>query len=243
MGCYLVPSYIKPYSKILSWTIPMVYIDNEGVEYISDLPFIKPFLKDTTTGFRTYYKTVMSKDLRGIAERFKISIEQGSGYLLDIEEFVEIATGGKQYGKLNMDVNLLSSGSTKFIEAVYDMLDVDLRAVISTPTQWLVYVPKEKLLTRLCWVVEFGGEIVVRPYGERGILLEVSKLKLDKVNTPSLREIKKNALIKQRVNDFWRRLLATQQAVEEARELLEFAETGEEVGEAVAKSEEIGTVE
>jgi len=239
MPCYEVPSYIKPYSKILSWSIPMVYVEEEKMEYIADGSEITSFIKDTITVYRDYMKTVLSKDLRGIAEKFKVTVEQNSKIAIPVEEFIDKVTFNKTYGKVKYDINLLTGKGQKLVEDVYNILDEDLRAVISTPTQWLVYIPKEKLLTRLCWVVELGGEITVRPYGRRGLLLEAEKVKLDRVNHPSLRVLKRNTLLRQRLNDYWRRLLSMQMAMEEARELVEtISEVEEREGE-----EEVGHVE
>jgi len=224
---YLVPSYIKPYSKILSWSLPMIYIEEEEQEYISELAQVSPAFKENIIGFKDYTKLVMSKDLRGTPEKYKVAVDINTKFVIPVEEFVRRATKEKEFARLQLDLNLLSPDSYKAFDKIYNSLDKDLRATISIPTQWLVYARRENMLTRLCWVVKISGEVVIRPYGARGILIETDTILLDKVNTPSLRTIKKNVLLKQRLNDYWRRLVATQLFEEEASELMETLEVSE----------------
>jgi len=240
MPAYMVPAYIKPYAKILSWTIPMMYLDDEKIEYISDLPYAYPVIKNELTAFRSYEKLVMTKDLRGMAERYKVSVHTGTAFMISVEDFVDLVTEGKSYSEITTATNLLRNEAIKLVENIYNMLDADLRTTIAVPTQWLVYDKKNNALTRLCWVQELSGKLVIRPYGLRGILLEVDAVKYERINKPSIRELKRATLIKQRLNDYWRKLVSSEVSAEEVAELMpeEEVETEEE-----AKPTEVGTIE
>jgi len=240
MGCYLVPSYIKPYSKILSWTVSMGYIEEERQEYISDLKVVTPYLKGETRYFPKYEKLTMRTDMRGNPEQYKILPDVSSQILVPIEDFVEKVTESKEHGRMRGEVDVLTNKGIELIEQVYNMLDSDLRAVISLPLQWLIYSRSEKLLSRLCWVLRVDGEITVRPYGVSGILLEVDKLTLDKVNSVSLKELKKNTLVRQRLNDHWRSLVASGQLTTELTSIEGLAESEETKEE---ESDKVGVVE
>ncbi|RLE83758.1 MAG: hypothetical protein DRJ67_11665, partial [Thermoprotei archaeon] len=183
MGIYLVPAYIKPYSKILSWTLPMAYIEEEEQEYICDLKIVVPRIVGQIRYFTRGEKLTMRTDLRGNPEQYKVLPDVATQMLVHVEDFIKAATQGKSYGKLEGSYNLLGEGGTRLVEDVYNLLDSDLRPMIATPLQWLVWAPKQRLLTRLCWIRAISGRIVIRPYGSSGLLLETEGLKLDKVNS------------------------------------------------------------
>jgi len=232
MPAYLTPLYIKPRSKILSWTLPMVFVEERKEEFISDYPGGNVVIKETVKAFKNYHEMTMTKDIRGNPERYKIYVDIASMYEVPVEEFVSRATEDKEIARLNMTLNLLSADSYKQIGKIYNSLDRDLRVMITQPTQWLVYARRERILTRLCWIIKLEGEIILRPYGLRSLLLEVDSVLMDRVNEPSLRTIKKNAILKQRLNDYWKRLVTSEVAGEELKSLQEtlseaLAETSE----------------
>lgn len=241
MPAYEVPSYIKPRSRIASGLLPMAYVSEERAEYISDLKNAVAAVKDTIRAYMRYEMLTMRKDLRGNPEAFKVYPDVNSMVRVPIEEFIEEATGGKELHRFKGEFNLFGQEGLKLVEEVYNGLSADFRVQINLPTQWLVYVPSRRLLTRMCFVVRLGGEIVVRPYGSTNVLLEVESIQLDKVNQPDIRVLKRNAEVKERLNNHWRSIVATQ----EMAEALEGFETEEAEGgaEAEGKPEEVGEVE
>ncbi len=242
MGLYLVPSYIKPYSKILSWTLPMIYVEEEKQEYISDLKVVVPVIKGEIRYFARGEKLTMKTDMRGNPEQYKVLPDTSTQVLVPLEDFITKVTENKQYGEIQGKINLLTNQGIELIEKIYNLLDEDLRPVISLPMQWLVYIPNKKELTRLCWTIDLEGEIIVRPYGTTGLLLEVGDARLDKINSVSLKEIKKNTLIRQRLNDHWRSLVASFELGELAEEFATLEEyTTEEEKEEV--KEKVGEIE
>lgn len=236
----LVPSYAKPYSKITSWAIPMIYLMDEKQEYITDLAVVVPIIKEYVRVYKNVTKVVMRTDLRGYAESFKVHVMTPEYVDVPISEFIEEVSDGKVLGNFEVDADLLGDSGFKLIDKVYDVLDRDLREVIATPMQWLVYDESRNLLTRLCWVTKINGPVKVLPYGTRNVLLWVNELKLDKVNTPSLRTLKRNIVVKQRINDYWRRKLSMELAKEELEGLgLPIESESEETGGGA----EVGSVE
>jgi len=236
----LVPSYAKPYSKITSWAIPMIYLMDEKQEYITDLAVVVPIIKGMVRVYKNVTKIVMRTDLRGFAESFKVHVMSPEYVDVPVKEFVNEVTEGKELGELEVNADLLADSGFKLIDGVYEVLDRDLREVIATPMQWLIHGVKDNILTRLCWVTKLKGKIKVRPYGNRNILLEVEELTLDKVNTPSLKTLKRNIVVKQRVNDYWRRKLSMELAKEELEGLglpIGGEESGAEGGEVVGEVE------
>ncbi len=236
----LVPSYAKPYSKITSWAIPMIYLIDEKQEYITDLAVVVPIIKGTIRVYKNVTKIVMRTDLRGYAESFKVHVMSPEYLDIPLNEFVKEVSNGKVLGELDVNADLLSDSGFKLIDGVYEVLDRDLREVIATPMQWLVHSVSQDLLTRVCWVTKINGKVKVLPYGNRNILLQVQELKLDKVNTPSLKTLKRNIVVKQRINDYWRRKLSMELAREELEGLglpIEESEGG------VTEGGEVGEVE
>lgn len=220
MPVYEVPSYIKPKSRIASGILPMAYVTEEKSEYISDLKNAIPVVREQIKMYNKYQTLVMRKDLRGNPEAFKVLPDVSSIVLVPVEEFVNEATGDNELFKFNGKFNLLTNEGLKLVEAVYNALDRDMRVQIAVPMQWLVWIPKKKILSRMCWVVALEGNIIVRPYGTTNILLEVQDAKFDKINSVSIRELKKHATIKERLNNHWRSIIVSE----------EMAELGEEFG-------------
>jgi len=246
MGCYSVPAYQKPMSKITSWVVPMAFVDTERLEYIAEAIETGLVFKDNLPYYKDYMLLVMSKDLRGLAERLKVYVNTETRTLIPIQEFVNLATNEEQFGKATLNLNLLDESAYKEIGKVYNLLDRDVRTTIATPTQWLVYHPKAKLLTRLCWVVRIEGEVVIRPYGMRGLLLEVEKVEVEDIEKPSLKILKKHGVIKQRINDYWRRLVAMEEGIEELEELqglIQYSRKSEGKEEERTEGVEVGEVE
>ena len=236
----LVPSYTKPYSKITSWAIPMIYLLDENQEYITDLAVVVPIIRKSVRVYKNVTKIVMRTDLRGYAESFKVHVMSPEYIDVPISEFVREVSNDNELGELTVNADLLGDSGFRLIDGVYEILDRDLREVIATPLQWLVYAVKQELLTRLCWVTKINGKVKVRPYGNRNILLEVEDIKLDKVNTPSLKTLKRNIVVKQRINDYWRRKLSMELAKEELEGL---GLPIEEPTESNEEASEVGEVE
>jgi len=246
MGCYSVPAYQKPMSKIASWVVPMAYVPKERLEYIAEAVETKLVFKENLPYYKDFMLLVMSKDLRGLAERLKVYANADTVTLIPIQEFVNLATNEEQFGKTTLKLNLLDESAYKEIGKIYNLLDRDVRTTIATPTQWLVYHPRAKMLTRLCWVVSIEGEAIIRPYGMRGLLLEVEKVEVEDVENPSLKILKKHGVIKQRVNDYWRRLVAMEEGLEELEELqglVQYTKESKEEEETKEEGVEVGEVE
>ena len=239
MAIYIVPSYIKPYSKILSWALPLCYVEEEKQEYICDLKIVTTAIRERVRAYTKYQLLTMLKDIRGNPERFKVLPDASSIYYVPLEDFISKATEDRELASFKGEFNLLSQTAEDLINKVFSNLDRDLRAVIAVPMQWLVYSREDKVLSRMCWVVTLRGDITIRPYGTTNILLEVDKLSFDKINQVSLRVLKRHVLIKIRVDEVWRALVASEVMEEKAPEL----QTGiEEVGEEEIE-EEVGEVE
>jgi len=135
---------------------------------------------------------------------------------------------------------LLNESGLRFVNEVYNALDKDVRTQINVPTQWIVWIPKEKILTRLCWVLELEGDIIIRPWGSSNILLETNAVKFDAINSVSLKTLKKNNVMKESLNDQWKAILAAEELAEAAEEIEAIEQTPVE---EPTPSEDIGKVE
>ena len=240
MGIYLVPAIMKPYSKISSWLIQLGFREEDKMEYIMTPTEIKVVLKQHTIYYPSYSIMTMKTDLEGRASQYKLHVESSVNRIVPLEILLEIATGNKEFGTFKGSFNLFDKTGKDLVAKVYDMLDPDLREAISTPLQWLVYIPNQQVLTRLVYVVKVSGNITVRPFGVNNILLEIEKATLDKVEPWSTKHMKVSCIKKQVLNDYWRSLLAE----EKMQELSNFFEVEEEEeGEKERESVEVGEVE
>jgi len=194
----------------------MGYVEEEKSEFIMDIARLVPVLNAMTEYYSNYTMMTMKKDLHGNPEQYKIKPRIETGVKIPLENFVEKVTEGKEIARIKGSFNLLEPSGDKLVDLVYKSLDRDARLLISPPLQWLVWLPKEKKLTRMCWVIEISGEIVIRPYGGRNLLLEVQQVKFDKINEWSTTVIKRHALEKQRLNNEWRSLVAAEELAEAA---------------------------
>jgi len=245
MPAYVVPAYIKPRSKIATWLLPMAYLDKEMREYICDLGIVSPVIRDQIIYFTDYTKLVMKKDLEGQAEQYKIHPKVDSRGAIPIESFVDMVTQKKELLRFKGTFNLLGRTGDELIRKVYYAIRPDVRFIVATPLQWLVWIPSKRMLTRLCWLLELKGEIVVRPYGDRNFLLEVvdaDGVKLDKVNDWDTFEIKKNITMKLRLSNEWRSLVATEQLETYEAELPVGAEETE-AAQTEAPPAEVGEIQ
>jgi len=240
MGIYLTPAYMKPRSRIMNWLIQLALEEQDKAEYVYDGPETAPILRDQTKYYTRYSKLTMKKDLEGNPEQYKLYPDVNSAVIIPIERLVEIATENKEHGKLSGKFNIYSADGEKLVNEVYRLLRSDVRRVVSVPTQWLVWYPEKRLLTRLVFVTEIEGEIVVRPWGSRGLLLEVEKLRLDKVNEWDTLVMKRACLTKNRLNDAWRSLVISEELVAELGELTQEVLVSEEKEQAPG---EVGQVE
>jgi len=240
MGVFLVPAIMKPYSKISSWLIQLGFREEDRMEYILSPADIKVVIKENTLYYPNYSIMTMRTDLEGRASQYKIHIESSINRIVPLEILLEIATGNKEFGAFKGSFNLFDKTGKDLVAKIYDMLDPDLRETISTPLQWLVYIPKQQALTRLVYVVKVSGNIIVRPFGVNNILLEIEKARLDKVEPWSTKHMKASCIRKQVLNDYWRSMLAE----EKMQETSNFFETEEEE-ESVEEKEsvEVGEVE
>jgi len=230
---------MKPRSRISNWLIQFAYEEESKAEYVYDGPETAPLLKGETKYYLKYHKLTMRKDLEGNPEQYKLLPDIKSMSLIPIERLIEIGTNNIEYGKLSGKYDLYTVEGERFINEVYNMLRSDVRRVVSVPMQWLVWIPSEKILTRLVFVRELGGEIIVRPFGSRGILLEVKEVKLDKANSWDTFAMKRACLTKNRLNDAWRALVVSEEMaaavegfeVERSEEVEKEEEAPEAVGE------------
>ncbi len=241
MGVYLTPAYMKPRSRVANWLLQMCLEEETRTEYIYDGPETAPILRNETRYFTKYSKLTMKKDLEGNAEQYKIYPDIRSGVLVPLERLVEIATDNKEYGKLKGKYDLYSIEGEKLVNEIYGMLRNDVRRIVAVPTQWLVWLPNKKILTRLVFIREIMGGIIIRPWGARGILLEVQELKLDRANKWDTFAMKKACLTKNRLNDSWRSLVVSEELSAE----LEGFETIEDYAdkEEGETAEKVGDVE
>jgi len=240
MPAFEVPAYMKPRSRIASWIIPLVYVSEVNGEYISELRNVALFLQEKTKMYPQYQLMTMRKDMRGNPEAFKVFPEKNEFVTVPLEELVRIASRDIEIAKIKGSFHLLTETGTKFVEEVYNSLDKDVRTQINVPTQWVVWIPDKKILTRLCWVLALEGEITIRPWGSSNIMLEATNVTFDAVNSVSIKKLKANNLQKERLNDHWRTLLATEELAEAAEGfgLEEYAKQETETAEeAVGKVE------
>jgi len=216
MPAFEVPAYMKPRSRIASWIIPLIYVSEVDGEYISELRNVFLVIQERTRMYSQYQLMTMRKDMRGNPEAFKVFPEKNDYVFVPLEELVQIASKGKEIAKIKGKFNMLNETGTKFVEEVYNSLDKDVRAQINVPTQWVVWIPEKKMLTRLCWILELEGEITIRPWGSSNIMLEARNVVFDAVNSVSVKQLKASNLQKERLNDHWRTILATEELSEAA---------------------------
>lgn len=244
MGVYIVPAYIKPGTKIATWIIPMCYVEEENNEFINDNGIVRIVIKDKIEYFSKGVKMAMKVDAFGEPTQHKVHIFDTKLIIKPIEMFLSTACKDVELARVEGIFNLLGTSGINLIQEVFKQLDKDTRSQVAVPLQWLVYKPDEKLLTRLCWVNEINGKIIVKPYSERNLLLEVQgDIKLDKVNTFSLQTIKKNIITKNALNEEWRQMVAEVIVTETLTEMTTIGEFTEEKKERVGEGEEIGKVE
>jgi len=239
MGIWHTPSYIKPYVKILSWTIPMAFEEDSVREMISDYMDVSPVIKEMMRYFKDYCRTVIGKVVvQKLIQGYKVSPEPRSLVLKPIDDFIDVCCKEVLATIKDVDVNLLDITGIKFVEKIFNVLNEDFRAVIARPMQWLILIPNKKWLTRLCWLVRLKGDVEVRKYGLNNLLLVVNDVTFEKINSVDLRSIKRSVLRKEEVNDKWLQLV-TEARLEPA---LEGIET---VGEQQVSDEtsKIGNVE
>jgi len=228
MGIYLTPAYMKPRSRVSNWLIQLALEEADKTEYVYDGPETVPILKEQSKYYTRYTKLTMKKDLEGNPEQYKLYPDVSSTVLVPLERLVEIAAGNRELGKISGKFNIYSSDGEKLVNEIYKILRPDVRRVVVVPTQWIVWFPEKKTLTRLVFVTVLEGEIVVRAWGSRGIMLEVTSLKLDKVNSWDTLVMKRACLSKNRLNDAWRSLVVSEELATELGEISTLTEGGEE---------------
>jgi len=244
MGGFITPAYVKPYTKIATWLLPMCYIEEENLEYIQDNAIVKLVLRKETQRFGKYVKMTLKADALGEPMQYKINIQDR----LDpapIEALIEKACGNEKFMEFEGEFDLLSTTGVKLIQHIFNNLSEDVRSTIAVPLQWLVYKPNEGLLTRLCFVNALKGKVIVKPYTQRSLLLEIhGNVILDRVENIDIRVIKKNVATKQVLNDEWRQMVM-ESAVSEAIESIVIPKTQKEerVKEKKEESGKVGEVE
>jgi len=241
MGIYLTPAHMKPYSAVVNWLIQLAYEEETSQEYVYDGPESAPLLRGKTKYYTRYHRLTMSKDLTGNPERYKVFPDVRSGVLVPIENLIDTATGGLEYGRVSGEFDLYSRSGDKLVSEVYNMLNTDVRRVVSLPTQWLVWIPSRSMLTRLVFTSALKGEVIVRPFGSRGILLEVQDVTLDRVNEWDTISMKRACIEKTRFNDSWRSLVLSEGLKRVAGKFK--AEAEEETSEEEPKPEGVGDIE
>jgi len=238
---YEMPAYMKPRIKVATWILTMAFSKDLNQELIAELPRVKLTIKDNIEGYMKYQLLTMRKDLRGNPEGYKVFVEPASRIVLPVEEVINEITGGKELGRIRGEFNLLNSSGKKLIEEVYGSLDKDFRRTLNIPTQWLIYIPDKRILTRMCWVLSLSGDIVIRPFGSTNILLEVTNVRFDMINEGHLRQVKQNNLVKDRLNQEWRSLIVSEEMAELATAAEGLTEEAEESKETTPS--EVGQVE
>jgi len=239
VGVWHVPSYIKPYTKILSWTIPMVYEEESNREIISDYMDVSPVIREKMKYFKDYYRTTVGKVIvQKLIQGYKVSPEPRSMILRPINEFIDRCCNEVLATIKDMKISLLDVNGIKFVDTIFNALNEDIRAVITRPLQWLVLIPGRRWLTRMCWLLQLRGDIEIRKYGLNNILLVVNDVTFEKINSVDLRTIKRNVLKKEEINDRWLQLLTEAQLEPE----LEGVETVKEQ-QVKEESTKIGVVE
>jgi len=245
MGSYITPAYIKPYTKITTWILAMCFLEEDNNEYINDNGITRLVIKDTIDYYSTCRKMAMRIDAFNEPIQYKVHVLDKNPTPKPLELFISNIIKSEMFLKLNGKFNLLDTSGVKLIQQIFNNLAEDVRSTIAVPLQWLVYNPKEKLLTRLCWVNGIDGNIEVYPYTQRSLLLVVDgTIHLDKVNRPDIRVLKNNVKVKESLNDEWRSMVmesALSEAVESIVGVKEVKE--QEVKPQVKTESEIGQVE
>jgi len=240
-----VPSYIKPYTRILSWTIPLVFEEEANREVISDYMDVSPVIRGVMKYFKSYYRASLGRVLvQNLVQGYKISPDPRSLVLRTIDDFLDRCCKEQLTSIDDVKASMLNETGIKFIEQVFEKLNKDIVPLIARPMQWLVMISNgnEKKLTRLCWVVEIKGKLEIRKYGFSNILLVVSEATLEKINSADLKSIKRNATKKEEINDRWAQLAAESQL----EGVVEASEAAAEVAEEQQELEEkkiVGSVE
>jgi len=240
-----VPSYIKPYTRILSWTIPLVFEEEANREAISDYMDISPVIRGVMKYFKSYYRASLGRVLiQNLIQGYKISPDPRSLVLRTIDDFLDRCCKEQLTSIDDVKASMLNETGIKFIEQVFEKLNKDVVPLIARPMQWLVMISNgnEKKLTRLCWVVEINGKVEIRKYGFSNILLVISEATLEKINSADLKSIKRNATKKEEINDKWAQLVAESQL----ERVVEAPEVAAEVAEEQQELEEkkiVGSVE
>ena len=237
MTVILSPAYMKPRIKVLSWTIPLAYVTETKTEAPIEPPIVKPIIKEHTIAWNSYYNLGFGLDLSGRSTREKVVARPESKFLMPVEEFVKIATEEQEICRVKGKFNLLNDTGIDLVTQVYKNARNVIKHEIANPLQWIVYIPSQKILTRLCWLIQIEGEVIVRPFGERNLLLEIENVVFDKVNQVDLHALKTNIVKKERIIKIWQTLLAKETVEEETQTaLLELGAVSEETkGEQVVE--------
>ena len=241
MGLYEIPAIFKPKIKVLGWTIPIAYVEERRSEYIMDVGAAPLYVEKTVEYYEKYYWLGMGLDLRGVATREKVTIDENTRKLVPIEILILRATGNKTLGTLQGNFNMLGKSGIDFINKVYNTIGAEYARTISKPTAWLVYIPSKRLLTRLAWVRSINGKIVIRPFGDKNIMLEVESVELEFDLNKEYRKMAAFAALKEELNKQWDIIISRHEL---ASALDELNKVAKEIASAELPEEsEIGEVE
>jgi len=248
---YVLPSYVKPRSKILSWLIAMALHEGDNTEYILDNAITRITIRENVEYAKAVRKTALDAIAKEVVMRYKVTIEDSAFMLVPLEYFVknvvERTIKGTQMNpelaKLNGEFCMHDSSALDLIQTIVSGIDRDALPQIAVPMQWLVYVPRQKMLTRMCFVRTIRGNVVVRPFTPRNLLLEVDgEIEIESPETMSLEKFKRAILIKEKVNDEWRRLVA-ETALEEAFEEISVGPTAKPITEQIRETKTEGKIQ
>lgn len=237
---YWVPSQFKAKTKISSKLIPFVFVVDDWSEHVGDNIDNAPLLREKTYYFSRAEKMTMQVDIVGRPVKFKVYVDPRSKAIVPIDNLIADATKNMELGRFKGTFNTTDPTGRDLINKVYDILDVDTRRQISRPSQWLIYDRTNKVLTRLCYMIQVNGEIIVRPFGATNILLDAESGKVDHVNNYSRKYMLGSYKAKEHLDQHWLRMQLSEEIEEFSSE---FGETEEEAGTINTEAEVVGKVE
>ena len=248
MGVYITPAYLKPETKIPTGLIAMSYVEELDSEFIQDNGITPLLIQDKIEWYKDYRVMVMQATPKGDPIRHKCWVNTESKAYRPIDYFVQQVTKGRLLGEFEGKYSLVESSGFDFIKNVFQMLSPDTRPMISPPNQWLVYIPNQNMLTRLCFVKKIDGKVVVRPYTSRNLMIEVhGNVEFEQINSINIFAVKRSVLVKKQLDDEWRNMAmetALEEAVESIVGIREFVTPVKpEVKPSEKKEGEVGTVE
>jgi len=214
----VVPALVKPGSKMIGWTIPVLYEEHHD-KYIPYFD-IKPvfWIKEKTTFYPVYDIDFTNPN----QPRVWVHEEEGAKGEINLKTIVD--TFFRPIGELELTYSNDLVGVYESLEKLYDILVDNLVVRPVPPLNYLVYDKKKDILTRLYYVESYKGKAVIKASRKGNVLLEVSEVKLLDETKQNLRAIVRRGNYYREIIVNWMNVLTGGTAI---RETLAFEEVNE----------------